>query len=85
MAQDENGLHIDGEAYCGHYIRVDGDDFIVYGFSTAFEAPVDGDICIDERGGYQFRLVPGGVENPALHTEDGEPLYRWVNGAVAGV
>lgn len=36
-----------------------------------------GDICINEQGGYQFRLFPGGEENPLLYTIDGIPLYRW--------
>ena len=34
-------------------------------------------ICIEEQGGYQFRLFPDGEENPALHTGDGISLYRW--------
>ena len=34
-------------------------------------------ICINEQGGYQFRLYPGGEENPPLYTMDGIPLYKW--------
>jgi len=34
-------------------------------------------ICINDKGGYQFRLFPGGEENPPLYTMDNIPLYRW--------
>lgn len=34
-------------------------------------------ICINEQGGYQFRLTPAGEENPALYNVDGIPLYKW--------
>ena len=36
-----------------------------------------GAVCINEQGGYQFRLSPGGEENPPLYTVDSIPLYRW--------
>ena len=34
-------------------------------------------ICINEQGGYQFRLHPGGEENPLIYDMDGIPLYKW--------
>ena len=34
-------------------------------------------ICINEQGGYQFRLFPGGEENPLLYTDGWVPLYKW--------
>lgn len=63
--------------YNKHYIRADNENKILYGFSDAFEQPQEGDICINEQGSYQFRLVPGGEENPQLFDEEGNPLYRW--------
>lgn len=65
------------EEYTRHYITVDEKGRIVDGFSEAFRTPADTDICINERGGYQFRLFPGGEENPRLHEEHGIPLYRY--------
>ena len=53
--------------YNKHYITVDERSRIVNGFSDAFRKPSETDICINEQGGYQFRLFPGGEENPALH------------------
>lgn len=64
--------------YNKHYIRIREDGCIVGGFSDAFLHPEDTDICINEWGGYQFRLFPDGEENPALFDWDGMiPLYRW--------
>lgn len=71
------------EFYNKHYITVDEQNRIVNGFSDAFHQPTDTDICINERGGYQFRLFPGGEENPFLHDRnDGIPLYKYENGEV---
>lgn len=65
--------------YCRHYIIADARGLIIDGWSdgphpkrNTAEA-----ICINERGGYQFRLFPDGEENPTLYTIDGIPLYRW--------
>jgi len=65
------------EFYNKHYIRVDETGRIVKGFSDAFESPEEDDICINEQGGYQFRLVPGGDENPSLRNEFNVLLYKW--------
>ena len=65
------------EFYNKHYIIIDEQNRIVNGFSDAFRQPTDTDICINEQGGYQFRLFHGGEENPALFEMDGIPRYRW--------
>ena len=71
------------ELYNKHYITVDTQGRIVGGFSDAFRQPSDADICINEQGGYQFRLFPGGEENPALFADPYMiPLYKWENAAV---
>lgn len=69
--------------YNKHYITVDEQNRIVNGFSDAFHRPSDTDICINEEGGYQFRLFPGGEENPPLHEwQHMIPLYKYENGEV---
>lgn len=71
------------EFYNKHYITIDERNRIVDGFSDAFRQPSDTDICINEQGGYQFRLFPGGAENPCLFDwPDMIPLYKWENGEV---
>ena len=62
-----------------HYISVDKENRITAGWSDGPhpEKEAAGAICINERSGYQFRLFPGGEENPPLHTFEGIPLYRW--------
>ena len=47
-----------------------------------WERDAAGAVCIDDRGGYQFRLFPSGEENPPLFTMDGIPLYKWDGQAV---
>lgn len=64
--------------YNKHYITVDAENRITTGFSDAFRQPTEMDICINEKGGYQFRLFVGGEENPSLFDyEDMIPLYKW--------
>lgn len=77
------------EMYNKHYITVDAENRITNGFSDAFRQPTEADICINEEGGYQFRLLIKFTddkgeertirteENPALHNDDGTPLYKW--------
>ena len=67
-------------SYHKHYITVDEQNRIVVGFSDAFCKPDDDDICINEQGGYQFRLYPDGEENPSLTDWDGIPLYKLEDG-----
>lgn len=65
--------------YCKHYITTDAQGLITAGWSDgpSPERDIANAICINEQGGYQFRLSPGGEENPPLYTVDGIPLYRW--------
>ena len=67
------------EYYNHHYIATDGRGCIISGWSDGpnHERDITDAICINEQGGYQFRLFPGGEENPSLYTIDGIPLYRW--------
>ena len=71
-------------AYHRHYIITDDRSRVTASWS---DGPIpDRDttdaICINERGGYQFRLFPSGEENPPLCTMDGIPLYKWDGTAV---
>ena len=64
--------------YNKHYVTLREDGCIVDGFSDAFREPTEEHICINEQGGYQFRLFHDGEENPSLFDWDGMiPLYRW--------
>lgn len=69
--------------YNRHYIVADTQGRITSGWSDGPHRGrnTTGAICINEHGGYQFRL-PGGEENPPLYTPDGIPLYKWDGGAV---
>lgn len=62
-----------------HYIIIDARGRITSGWSDGphRERDTANAICINDQGGYQFRLSPGGEENPPLYTVDGIPLYRW--------
>ena len=69
--------------YNRHYITVDDRNRIIGGFSDTFHKPKEGDICINEQGGYQFRLFPGGEENPVLYEwQHMIPLYKYEEGRV---
>ena len=71
------------EFYNKHYITLNERSEIINGFSDAFRKPAESDICINEQGGYQFRLFPDGEENPQFF--DGMsmiPLYKYTNGEV---
>ncbi len=72
----------DMNIYNKHYITVDEQGRVTGGFSDAFRSPSDTDICINEQGGYQFRLFSGGGENPALREKHGVSLYKYESGAV---
>ena len=79
-----------------HYITTDAQGRITSGWSDGPHPARDttGAICINEQGGYQFRLIysAGFVgdaefpsiceseENPPLYNEDGIPLYKWGDG-----
>ncbi len=67
------------EFYNRHYIIVDKQGHITTGWSDGPHPDRDTTraICINDKSGYQFRITPGGEENPPLHTMDGIPLYKW--------
>lgn len=73
------------EMYNKHYIVVDEQTRITDGWSDGPHPDKDTSdaICINEQGGYQFRLYPDGEENPALVDWDGMvPLYKYEDGEV---
>lgn len=67
------------EFYNHHYITIRYDSAITAAWSDGPhpEKDITNAICINEQGGYQFRLYPGGEENPNLYDMDGIPLYKW--------
>lgn len=71
------------ETYNLHYIKTDETGRIIDGWSNGPCPNKDTTeaICINGQGGYQFRLFPGGEENPPLRDDRGIPLYKW-DGAV---
>lgn len=71
--------------YNKHYIVVDAKNRITDGWSDGLQPDRDiaGAICINEQGGYQFRLFQNGVENPCLcELKHMIPLYKYENGEV---
>lgn len=71
---------MDGYAFSyKHYITVREDGAITGGWSSGASPERDtaGAVCINDQGGYQFRLSPDGEENPALYDRDGIPLFKW--------
>lgn len=72
------------EHYYKHYIRVDADKNIVAAWSDGSlpTENISDAICINEQGGYQFRLFPRGEENTPLRDEYGVPLCKWDGKAV---
>lgn len=67
-----------------HYIRVDDQGRVVDGWSDGpFPAKdTDGAVCVNREGGYQFRLAPGGEENPPLFERRGVALYKYQDGQI---
>lgn len=72
------------EHYNKHYINIDENKNVIAGWSDGphnNRKVTDNDILINDKGGYQFRLIIDGElteENPPLY--DGMsmiPLYRW--------
>ena len=60
--------------YEKHYIRVEN-GIVTKGFSSAFETPLDTDICINEKGGRHFEI--NGVINPPMFDERFCHIYRY--------
>ena len=67
------------QKYNYHYVTTDKQGHIISGWSNGPHPERDtaNAICINEQGGYQFRVWEGGEENPPLYTMDGIPLWRW--------
>lgn len=65
--------------YNKHYIKIDERNRVVDCWSDGphREKDTTDSICINDKGGYQFRLYPGGEENPNMYTIQGIPLYKW--------
>ena len=61
-----------------HYVVVNDNGVVLRGFSTDFEQPNDGDVCINEDGGRHFEI--NGVINPLMTNDDGVLIYKIVNG-----
>ena len=66
------------EFYNRHYITTRSDGAIIDAWSDGPHPRKDAAnaICINGQGGYQFRLHPGGEENPPVFDMDGIPLYK---------
>ncbi len=66
-----------------HYVTLDHVGRIIDGFSSALRQPQPSDICINEQGGWSFKLFADGEDNPALtEGNTGCHLYRYENGQV---
>lgn len=65
--------------YNHHYITTDAYRCIIDGWSDGPypDKEFSEAICINDHGGYQFKLIPDGEENPSLYSIDGIPLYKW--------
>lgn len=65
--------------YNKHYILIDNSNSIIDTWSNGPhpEKDITNAICINDKGGYQFRLYPNGEENPSIFTIDQIPLYKW--------
>ena len=70
-----------------HYIEADGSGRILSGWSDGPfpDKDTSGAVVQREDGGYQFRLFPGGEENPPLANGYGVPLYTYSEGEVIPV
>lgn len=67
------------ELYNKHYIIIRSDGAITDAWSDAPHPEKDttNAICINDKGGYQFRFSPNGEENPSIRDMDNIPLYKW--------
>lgn len=71
-------------AHNKHYILINSSNHIIDGWSDGPhpEKEITNAICINEQGGYQFRLFPNGEENPSLFDINLLPLYKYEDGEV---
>jgi hypothetical protein len=66
--------------YNRHYIRINDSGYIIKGFSDAYEAPEDTDICINEQGGRQFEIL--GIVTTSMANRESCYLFKYENGEV---
>lgn len=52
-----------------HYVKLDENNFIIHGFSSAFQKPEESDICINESAGRHFNLI--------IRDAHGRPFLKW--------
>lgn len=86
----ENNTVLDEDVesvYNCHYITIHQDGAITDAWSDGPHPEKDTTdaICINERGGYQFRLILNGKlseENPPIRTQDGILMYKWDGGRI---
>lgn len=73
-----------GPFYTKHYIILDSSNNIIESWSDGPHPEKDTSkaICINEQGGYQFRLFPNGEENPPIFDINGIPLYKYEEGEI---
>lgn len=57
-----------------HYIRIDANNIIIYGFSDAFEQPITGDLLLSGQDGRHFQFQ--------LSNDRGQFIYKLINGAM---
>lgn len=60
-----------------HYIRIDEQDRIVDGFSTAERAPEAGDIYLHSSEESRFELYPGQIAPPLYFAVQGQRIYDY--------
>lgn len=63
-----------------HYIRLDINNNIIFGFSDAFITPIVTDICINLNGGRQFEI--NGIINPNILDNNLIPNYKYNNNVI---
>lgn len=76
------GIIMNKGFYCRHYITIRSDGAITDAWSDGPHPGKDAATatCINEQGGYQFRLLLDGElteENPQIYDMEGIPLYKW--------
>jgi hypothetical protein len=57
-----------------HYIKIDSNNLVIYGFSDAFEQPIEGDIQLTGDFGRHYQTQ--------LTNLRGQFLYKWENGTM---
>lgn len=64
-----------------HYIRIDENNNIIHGFSTAFEQPIKGDILLRNTEFRHF-YIGDFIFNPQLLDYPNKPKYKWFNNEI---